>query len=67
MEYSNEIFNIILKILAKKKKKKREFSGGLAVKDPALSLLWYRFDPWPGNFCTPSAQPKRKEKKRIFP
>ena len=21
------------------------------VKDPVLSLLWYRFDPWPENFC----------------
>ena len=21
------------------------------VKDPTLSLLWYRFDPWPRNFC----------------
>ena len=25
-----------------------EFPGGLnRVKDPALSLLWHRFDPWP--------------------
>ena len=34
------------------------------VKNLALSLLWLellwwcRFDPWPGNFCTPPAQPK---------
>ena len=27
-----------------------EFPGGLAVKDSSLSLLWFRFDPWPGNF-----------------
>lgn len=20
------------------------------VKDPALLLLWYKFEPWPGNF-----------------
>ena len=26
---------------------KEEFPGGLVVKDPALSLLWHRFDPWP--------------------
>ena len=26
-----------------------EFPGRLAVKDLALSLLWLRFDPWPGN------------------
>ena len=38
-----------------------EFPGGLAVKEPVLSLpwlwflLWYRFDPWPGNFQMPSA------------
>ena len=37
----------------------KEFPGGLVVKDPKLlllwlrSLLWYRFDPWPGNFCIP--------------
>ena len=35
------------------------------VKDPVLpllwlrSLLWHRFDPWPGNFCMPQAQPKK--------
>ena len=27
-----------------------EFSGGLAVEDPTLPLLWLQFDPWPGNF-----------------
>lgn len=31
-------------------KEKREFPGSLAVKDLALSLLWFGFDPWPGNF-----------------
>ena len=36
-----------------------EFPGGLLVKDPALYLLWYRFDPWPGNFCMPWAWPKK--------
>ena len=30
-----------------------EFPGGLAVKDSVLSLLWLRFDPWPGNFHVP--------------
>ena len=30
------------------------------VKEPALSLLWLRFHPWPGNFGTPRAQPKKK-------
>ena len=27
-----------------------EFPGGLALKDSVLSLLWLRFDPWPGKF-----------------
>ena len=36
------------------------------VKDLALSLLqlrlppWCGFDPWPGNFCMPKAQPKKE-------
>ena len=29
----------------------REFPGGLGVKDLALSLLWLRFSPWPGNLA----------------
>ena len=37
----------------------REFLGGLVVKDMALSLLWHRFDPWPGNCCVAK---KKKEK-----
>lgn len=34
-----------------------EFPGGLAVKDPVLSLLWIGslqwcgFEPWPGKFA----------------
>ena len=31
------------------KNKEQKFPGGLAVKDPAFSLLWFRFDPWPGS------------------
>ena len=34
------------------------------VKDSALSLLWLRFDPWPGNFCMPWAGPEKKERER---
>ena len=38
-------------IKGKKKGGKRNdlkvFPGGLAVEDPALSLLWLEFDPWP--------------------
>ena len=35
------------------------------VKDSALSLqllgslLWLRFNPWPGKFCIPQVQPKK--------
>ena len=40
------------------------------VKDPALSpqppgsLLWHRFDPWPGNFHMPGVWQKKKKKKK---
>ena len=43
--------------MALKKKKNGEFPGGLAVKDPPLSL-WLGFNPWPGNFCMLQAWPK---------
>ena len=33
------------------------------VKDLALSLLWLRFHPRPGNFRMSQAQPKKKKKK----
>ena len=31
------------------------------VKDLALSLLWHRFDPWPGNFHVPQREPKKPQ------
>ena len=31
------------------KKNEIGFTDGLALKDSALSLLWLRFDPWPGH------------------
>ena len=34
------------------------------VKGLALSLLWYGFDPWPGNFYTLRVQPRKKKQKR---
>ena len=30
------------------------------VKDPGLSLLWPRFDPWPGNLHRLWVQPQRR-------
>ena len=33
------------------------------MKHSALSLLWCRFDPWPGNFCMPQVWPKKKKVK----
>ena len=46
----------------KKKKKIAEFSGGLAVGDPALLLLWLGFNPQLGNFHMLRVQPKKKRK-----
>ena len=34
------------------------------IKDPVLSLLWRRLDPWTGNFCLLWAWPK-KEKENL--
>ena len=39
-----------------------EFPGDLAVKDSALSLLWFVFDPGSGNFHMLQAQPKNPHK-----
>ena len=47
------------KTLAANFKQEREFPGGWAVKDLALSLLWPGFDPWPRNFCMPWEWPKK--------
>ena len=39
-----------------------EFSGGLVVKDLAMSPLWLQFDPWPWNFlCCRCGKKKRKK------
>ena len=38
-----------------------EFLGGLTVKDLALSLLWYGFHLWPGNFRMLWVWPKKKK------
>ena len=51
-------------------KEKKFWSSLLAqwIKDPVLSLqwlrllLWYRFDPWPRNFCMPWVWSKKREK-----
>ena len=40
---------------------KGAFPGDLGVKDPAWSLLWLGFDPWPGNFHMPRERPKKRE------
>ena len=59
----------VSKLIVKQKSSKRcqglEFPGGLTVKDLVLSLLWLRFDLWPGNFCMPWMwQKKKKERER---
>ena len=43
------------------KKEKREFPGGLAVKNLMSSLLWLGVSPWPRSFCMPRAWPERKK------
>ena len=54
--YNNGDNTICIQIEKHLELKKREFLGGLVVKESALSLLWLRlplwlrFDPWPGNF-----------------
>ena len=37
------------------------------IKDPALSLLWHRFDPWPRNFLMPQVWPKKNHTKHTTP
>lgn len=38
------------------------FTGGLAVKDSTLSLLWHAFDPGSGSF----GYPRLNQKEKIF-
>ena len=38
-----------------------EFSGGLAVKDLVLSLLWLGTDPWPGTLHMLWARPEEEK------
>ena len=35
------------------------------LKDPALSLLWLEFDPWPRNFCMLQVCPSPPKKIQI--
>ena len=41
-----------------------EYPGGLVVKDPVLSLLWFGFDPWPGSSKMQKEWSKKKKKKK---
>ena len=41
----------------------QEFTGGLALKDSALSLLWLGVNPWPRNFPMPQVCPKQTPQK----
>ena len=48
----------------------RNYCMAQQVKDPAMSLqqlrllLWFGFDPWPGNFHMPWVQPKTNKQKK---
>ena len=37
------------------------------IKDPALSLLWHRFDPWPRNFLMPQVWSKKTTQNTQLP
>ena len=43
----------------------REFPGGIVIKDPVLSLLWCRFDPWSGNLHMLRVQPQKLKRKKL--
>ena len=47
---------------------RQEFPGGLGLKDPALSLPWYGFNPWPGELprAVGADKKKKKKKKRLY-
>ena len=50
--------------LCMKSQEESKFPGGVVVKDMALSLVWHRFDPWPGTFaCCGHSKKKKKRKK----
>ena len=59
MRQENQSSSLFCPLFIKLRKHLLEFPGGLAVRDSMLSLLWLRFDPWPGNFCMPRMQPKQ--------
>ena len=50
-----------------KKNDSGEFLGGLAVKDSALSLLWFGLDSWPRNLYMPWVWPKKKGSEEFKP
>lgn len=56
-------YHLMLIRMAIIRKTSKEFIGSPAVKVRALSLLWLRFDLWPGNFHIPWVQLKKKKDK----
>ena len=49
-----------------KRKEKRNSLMTQWVKDPPVSLLWHRFDPWPGKFCIRSEKREREREKHVL-
>ena len=47
-----------------KKNQYLEVPWWLSGEDPALSLLWYGFDPWPENFHRPWVWQKKEKKEK---
>ena len=44
-----------------------EFPGGPVVKDPTLSLLWHRSDPWPRNKIFRELKEKKLSNTLLYP
>ena len=47
------------------KKSALEFSGGLGIKDLALSLLWHRFDSWQEEELPPATGMAKRIKSKV--
>ena len=59
---SNLVPTLLMSTILSSKICDMKFPGDLAVKDPALSLLWLRSDPRPKNFHVPQEWQKKKKK-----
>ena len=54
------------KVVKKKRQVKRSSPMAQRVKNPVLSLLWQRFNPWPGNFCMAKKRDKQRKNSNLI-